>query len=403
MPAADQGNMKGNTFGSLTREPRSGEKKPGLYLHIPFCRSKCSYCSFISYPCAGVPPEDYLKALLLQIERMAEDEWVRPRTFETLFIGGGTPTIYRAEQLDRLIGTTLAAYRFVPSPEITVESNPNTVNLSILQTLRAAGVNRLSIGVQSFSDDLLRAIGRTHSAGQAREAFRTARRAGFDNINLDLMFGLPGQTVRDFEASLQQALALGPEHLALYELMLEEGSLLTQKVQQGQVTLPSEDESADMSSLAEGLLPAAGYERYEVSNFAGPGRECRHNINYWENGDYLGLGAGAVSCLSGLRIRNLEEVEGFVRRMNQGEWPYLEGECLSLESRFRETVILGLRMTRGVSLSGLEERFALTPEGYYGKTIQNLQAAGLLEITDQVMRLTSRGFPLANQVLAQLV
>lgn len=385
------------------RVPQSGEQNPGLYLHIPFCRSKCAYCSFTSYPCAGEPPAEYLAALLQQAKMMARDAWTRGRTFETLFVGGGTPTIYNSRKLALLIEECLAGYAFVPRPEVTVETNPNTVNVSNLGDLRAAGVSRLSIGVQSFSDALLKGIGRTHSAGEAKEAFRAARRAGFENINLDLIFGLPGQTLRDLETTLQEALALEPEHLAIYELMLEEGSLLTGKVRQGEVILPAEDEVADMSVLAGDMLAAAGYGHYEISNFSRPGLACRHNINYWENGAYLGLGAGAVSCLSGLRLKNVEDAGRFVRLVNQGIHPFLEGEFLGFAPRFRETVIMGLRMARGVSLSSLAERFALTPEAYYDNTLEKLKAAGLVEVADGCVRLTAYGFPLANQVLAELV
>ncbi len=403
MCAAAQRYMKGTFSATLEKVPQSGEHNPGLYLHIPFCRSKCDYCSFVSYPCAGEPPPEYIAALRQQAKMMAGDAWTRGRTFETLFVGGGTPTIYDSGKLAMLIEECLSGYAFVSRPEVTVETNPNTVNASNLGDLRAAGVNRLSIGVQSFSEALLKAIGRTHSAGEAKEAFQAARRAGFENINLDLIFGLPGQTIRDLESTLRAALALGPEHLALYELMLEEGSSLTRKVQQGEVVLPSDDEVADMALLAVDMLAATGYEHYEISNFSRPGLACRHNINYWENGAYLGLGAGAVSCLSGLRIKNVEDADRFVRLVNQGINPFLEGEFLGLEQRFRETVIMGLRMARGVSLSELWERFVLTPEDYYGPTLERLKAAGLVEVAGGFMRLTAAGFPLANQVLTALV
>lgn len=395
--------MKENSPAALQKMPQSGEHDPGLYLHIPFCRSKCAYCSFTSYPCAGEAPDDYLAALRQQAKMMAGEEWTCGQTFATLFAGGGTPTIYDSRKLARLMEECLTDFAFVSRPEVTVETNPNTVSFSNLGDLRSAGVNRLSIGVQTFSNALLKAIGRTHSAKEAKDAFQAARRAGFENINLDLIFGLPGQTLHDLESTLREALALEPEHLALYELMLEEGSSLTGKVRQGEVILPSDDEVADMALLAVEMLAAAGYEHYEISNFSRPGLACRHNINYWENGAYLGLGAGAVSCLSGLRIKNVEDADQYVGLVNQGRHPFLDGEFLCIEQRFRETVIMGLRMARGVSLVGLAERFALTPEDYYGTTLVKLKAAGLVEFTDGFMRLTASGFPLANQVLTELV
>lgn len=403
MFAFNERDMKNSVFAQMERTPESGEKNPGLYLHIPFCRRKCAYCSFVSYPCVGDPPDDYLAAVMQQLEDMAGKDWSRQRTFESFFIGGGTPTIYESRKLARLIRDCLSSFQFVDDPEVSVETNPNTVDRVILDALHGVGVNRLSIGVQTFSDCLLQAIGRTHSARQAEDAFRVARQVGFDNINLDLIFGLPGQTTRDFKLTLKKALELAPEHMALYELMLEEGSLLTRKVQDGEVDLPSEDEVADMADMAYEMLAAAGYSRYEISNFSQPGRECRHNIIYWENGSYLGLGAGAVSCMSGVRLKNIEDPKQFISLVNEGRPPYLEGESLSLEQRFRETVIMGLRMIRGVSLAELENRFALTPEKYYGKTLQELMGASLIECKDGFLRLTVHGLSVANQILAQLV
>lgn len=381
--------------------PASGEEPPGLYLHIPFCKSRCAYCSFNSHACQS-PPAAYLAALTSQIRHWAGQQWCRERTFITLFVGGGTPTIY-GEELAALIRLCLKSFTFAEEPEVTVEANPNTVNEQALTDLRRAGVNRLSLGVQAFSDRLLGALGRSHTKAEADAAIKAARRAGFASINLDLMYGLPGQSSADWQESLSQALACGPEHLACYELTIEEETPFARLVERGELILPEEEEVLAMAELTHDLLAQAGLPRYEISNYAAPGNQCRHNRNYWRNGSYLGLGAGAVSSLSGFRFSTVEEPELFAALVHKGELPLDEGECLPLAARFRESVVMGLRMTEGVSLARLQRRFGLTPAGYYGKMLEELQQQGLVEVCHDRLRLSEAGLPLANQVLARLV
>jgi len=382
--------------------PASGEEPPGLYLHIPFCKSRCAYCSFNSYACQS-PPAAYLAALSSQIRYWGGQQWCRERTFTTLFVGGGTPTIYGGSELAALVRLCLESFNFAEDAEITVEANPNTVNEQALAELRRAGVNRLSLGVQAFSDRLLAGLGRSHTVIEADAAIKAARRAGFANINLDLMYGLPGQSAADWQDSLTQALAHAPEHLACYELTIEEGTPFSRLVDKGELTLPDEEEALAMAALTHALLAQAGLERYEISNYARPGRECRHNLNYWRNGAYLGLGAGAVSCLSGFRFGTAQEPEVFAGLVEAGELPLAEGECLPLEARFRESVVMGLRMIQGVSFDRLHRQFGLTPPGYYGKILENLQQQGLIAVSQDSLRLTKAGLPVANQVLARLV
>ena len=290
--------------------PGSGEEPPGLYLHIPFCKSRCAYCSFNSYACQS-PPAAYLAALSSQIRRWADQQWCRERSFATLFIGGGTPTIYDGSELAALVDLCRTSFNFTEDAEITVEANPNTVSEQALAELRRAGVNRLSLGVQAFSDRLLAGLGRSHTMAEADAAIKAARRAGFTNINLDLMYGLPGQSAANWQDSLVQALAHAPEHLACYELTIEEGTPFARLVDKGELILPDEEEALTMAECTHVLLAQAGLQRYEISNYAAPGRECRHNLNYWQNGAYLGLGAGAVSCLSGFRFSTVQEPEEF--------------------------------------------------------------------------------------------
>lgn len=383
--------------------PDTGEQSPGLYIHIPFCRSKCAYCSFISYPCAGQAPEEYLNALRQQASVMAEHPWVQKRTFASLFIGGGTPTIYDRRLLSGLITTCLSLFNFVGQPEVTVETNPNTISFEKLVALKYGGVNRLSIGVQSFSDNVLQAIGRSHSAAEAHNAIRMAREVGFDNINLDFIYGLPSQTLGDWKQSLDTALSYGPEHLALYELMIEEGTPFAERERKGELQRPSEGTVVKMATIAQEKLKKSGYMRYEISNFCKPRKQCVHNINYWENGSYLGLGAAAVSTLSGLRIKNVADPHTYISLVTEASPPFFDAECLSLEARFRETIIMGLRMLLGVSLDSLQERFGLMPQEYYGEVLDDLLHQKLVKIKDNKLRLTQKGLPVANQVLARLV
>lgn len=382
--------------------PESGETSPGLYIHIPFCKSKCSYCSFNSVPCSA-PPAGYLAALRRQARFFAAQPWCRQRTFASIFIGGGTPTIYDGADLAALVAECRSLFDFAGDAEVSVECNPNTVTAGSLACLRRAGVNRLSIGIQAFSDTLLQEIGRTHSVAQAHRAVALAREAGFGNLNLDLMYGLPGQDVELWSEGLRLALDHSPEHLALYELTIEEETPFFRMARDGILALPKEEEVAAMEEGARNLLAAAGYSRYEISNYARPGFACRHNINYWQNGSYVGLGAGAVSCLSGVRLRNVDEPGLFTRLIEAGREPYGEAECLPLEARFRETVIMGLRLLVGVSLSGLQQRFGLTVQDYYGMILQDLFRQDLVELGDDFLRLTTKGLPVANQVLARLV
>ncbi|MCJ7602717.1 MAG: radical SAM family heme chaperone HemW, partial [Desulfobulbaceae bacterium] len=292
---------------------------------------------------------------------------------------------------------------FCRDPEITVESNPNSLSSAKLQAMSEAGVNRLSIGVQSFSPSQLERLGRSHTVQDACLAFAMARNAGFGNINLDLMYGLPGQTAKEWRQTLEAALSLAPEHFSLYELMVEEKTPLAALVAGGQYQLPTEDQVADMEAETTELLSCRSYERYEISNYAKPGFICRHNINYWQNRSWLALGAGAVGSLSGTKVTNVADPRVYARRINSNQEPYSEIECLSRPAHFRETMIMGLRMLAGISIQDMEERFHLSPVDYYGKTLQTLLAQGLVVLDNGFLRLSDSALPVANQVLAQLV
>jgi oxygen-independent coproporphyrinogen-3 oxidase len=383
--------------------PGHSAESAAIYLHIPFCRTKCLYCSFNSHAGREDLIAAYCQALHREIKVMADHPWCRGRSFFSLYIGGGTPTICPGAQLAELIGNCLASFRFSADPEITVEANPNSLSAEKLSALRAAGVNRLSIGVQSFVPEDLVRLGRSHTAQDALQAMALARSAGFANINLDLMYGLPGQTTADWRQTLATAAGLNPEHLSLYELMIEEKTPFAALLARGEISLPLEDEVADMEEITAARLVERGYRRYEISNYAREGYQCRHNINYWQNRSWLGLGAGATGSLSGTRVTNVADPLDYVQRMTSNHEPYSSMECLCRQALFRETMIMGLRMLAGVSISELEQRFAISPLDYYGAALRNLLTQGLLVHEKGLLRLSEAALPIANQVLTQLV
>ena len=379
-------------------------ESPGsIYIHIPFCQSKCAYCAFNSYPAHHFDINSYLAALEKEIAAMANHPLIRQKKFFSLFIGGGTPTIYSGRQLGRLIRSCRKLYHVTERPEISVETNPNQISLETLNNLKEAGVNRLSIGIQSFADPLLKKLGRTHTAEEGLKAIDLARKAGFENINLDLMYGLPGQDVRDWQQTLETALATDPEHLAIYELMVEKNTAFANLAAANKLELPHEDTIVHMEKLTLQFLQSADFIRYEIANYARPGYECQHNINYWTNGTYLGLGAGAVSCLDNMRITHVPDPDQYRLLITNDKSPFAEAECLCRDARFRETVIMGLRMTGGIDMADIESRFGLTPSDYYGPIFKKFIDRDLLEISGNQLRLTERSLPVANQVLSELV
>lgn len=376
----------------------------GLYLHVPFCLRKCPYCSFFSVAGNEALQTEYVRAVEGQLQRVIEHDWSEDKKVATIFIGGGTPTILKPELLSGLLAQFHHRFSMVTGEvETSVEVNPATVNFSDLVHLRKEGYNRISIGAQSFSDIELQEIGRPHSVSDAIKTITDTRKAGFLNLNIDLMYGLPGQTVASWTKTLHMAMDQRPDHLAIYELTIEEGTTFEFQQRQGKLRLPSEDEVMDMMSVTEDIVSSAGFTRYEISNYALPGRECQHNINYWRNGWYVGLGPGAVSCLAGRRFKTIEDIGEYCRKIASGEEWWIDIEELDREARFRETVVMGLRMTEGVSMAGLNKRFGLDVLDYYRTVLSGLEQQNLIEIQGDRLQLTPTGMNLANQVMAQLV
>ena len=377
-----------------------------LYLHFPFCFRKCSYCDFNSHVPGAGERELYLRALRREIEGRAGV--AEGLTVETVYFGGGTPTLYGVEELGGVLESLCESFTFagegghagppVQGIEVTCEANPGTVDEVYLRGLREAGVNRVSLGVQSFREEELRLLGRIHSADEARAAVAAAREAGFANLSLDLIAGLPGQTVGDWEYSLHEAVALGPEHLSCYGLSLPPGTPLAAAVERCELEPLDEETSAAMWECTDEVLTSAGYEHYEVSNFAKPGYQCRHNLTYWRNRAYLGFGVSAAGYWEGCRSVNVAEVAEYARRLEAGEPVVAEQECLALEGRLGETIMLGLRVAEGVEVARLREEFGEELLGPLAKIAREMEATGLLEVMAERWRPTRRGMMLGNRL-----
>jgi oxygen-independent coproporphyrinogen-3 oxidase len=390
-----------------------------LYLHIPFCHVKCHYCDFTSY--AGVLRlrEPFVAALRDEIAfagtqaRGAQGKKARCRT---IFLGGGTPSLLSAEQVAALLAAAREAFDVDADAEVSLEANPGALEYDHLDELRALGVNRLSMGAQSFDAGLLRWMGRIHSPEDVERALLVARAAGFENINLDFMYALPGQSLATWAATLERALALEPDHLSLYSLIVEEHTPLHRWVSEGKTASPDDDLAADMYEHARRRLRDAGYEQYEISNWARRGRECRHNLTYWHNLPYIGLGAGAHSWFAGRRFMEAkslreysERVQAGVARVDSGADPRLpaaaivEEEMIPRELEMAETVMLGLRLIAGVAEADFQERYGQSLDSVFAERLRDVRAAGLVETVDGRLRLTEHGLLLGNEVFAALL
>jgi oxygen-independent coproporphyrinogen-3 oxidase len=372
-----------------------------LYVHIPFCVRKCHYCGFYSTTQVNLQSDEYLDALRLETAgyRQAFDH----RVFETVYIGGGTPTVLSSEQLNTLISTIREHFHVSRDAEWTIEANPNTVFLHQFSELRESGINRLSLGVQSFNDGVLQTLGRLHSAESAAKAFWQARSSGFSNIGVDLMYGVPGQTADAWSETLDIALSLEPEHVSAYSLSIDEGSRFMKEAVDGRFVLPGDEQTAAMYEFAVENLSRAGYDRYEISNFCRPGFACRHNLNYWQRGEYLGLGPSAWSFISGRRYRTVADVRTYAERLNTGLTVVEDEEKVDLRQAANETIMLGLRTAGGLDLEGISREFGAGILLQLEKNAAPLKQDGLLEGSIGRLRLTERGFLLANEALARLV
>ncbi len=380
-----------------------------LYVHIPFCRAKCAYCDFNSYGGQELLIPAYVDALLREASLWSETG--RVGRVDTLYFGGGTPSLLPVDEMKRLMDGLRRRFNLADAAEVSMEANPESVDLPRLQAVRDLGVNRLSLGIQSFDDGELRLLGRIHDAARAEEAYRDARRAAFDSVSLDLIFGLPGQSPPQWQATLEKAIALSPDHLSLYALTIEDDTPLARRIERGECDEPDPDVQADIYTWSSRFAATAGYEQYEISNWARAGHRCRHNLTYWHCEPYLGLGAGAHSYLGGYRFANerqpkkyIEAVLGYQGALPSAIPPWVESSEESNQAReLSDAVILGLRLTEGVALQAMRDRFGVDLMERYGDEIGELEGLGLLESVNERIRLTARGRLLGNEAFQRFL
>lgn len=423
----------------MKTEISTGKKPLGVYLHIPFCVRKCLYCDFLSAPASEERIEYYVNLLLREMQASADIGQLQDYEAATVYMGGGTPSLLSARQLDKILCKLSAVLPFRADAEISMEMNPGTVSKKQLADIKSIGINRLSIGVQSFQDRELLALGRIHREEEVYRLWEWTGQFGFQNRNFDLMSGIPGQTEESFRATLDRAVSLEPEHLSVYSLIVEEGTPFYDRYPDGAV---DEETDRQLYALTKAFLRAHGYERYEISNYAREGYACRHNLTYWMRGDYLGFGLGAASLMKETRFRNAADmalygeeiaareacaaeitrrrgetgVSGIVRQ--QGEtagrraagqteacptFPYAEREELSVEERMAETMFLGLRMTQGVSERAFRGQFGYAMQEIYGNVLQKHLQNGLLVYQNGFYSLTERGLDVSNYVMADFL
>ncbi len=405
------------------------DRMVGIYVHIPFCRTRCGYCDFNTYSGLEQLIPEYTRALLSELESWKSASL----TATSLYLGGGTPSLLPYEYMQLILKGVHTSFNIRKDAEITLEVNPGssfiknylssplikgrgikgerkvkTLNTGTLfkrylRNIKGLGVNRLSLGVQSFDDRLLRILGRIHNASEARETYIMAREVGFDNINLDLMYGLPTQTLKQWQDSLEEALELEPEHLSLYALTLEESTPLYTDIRGNKTFAPDSDMAADMYSTAEERLEDAGYNHYEISNWARPERESKHNLNYWHNGPYLGIGAGAHSYLNRERFWNAAQPQEYIRQVREKGLAVAGKELISPDIEKADYIILGLRLSGGLDLLEFKIRYDTDISQLYGDEMSFLKETGLLEELNGTLRLTSKGRLLGNEVFQRFL
>ncbi len=376
-----------------------------LYIHIPFCARKCLYCDFLSGTASEMSRHGYVEQLLLEIER--ESDCYQGYGIVSIFLGGGTPSILKAEDIAAILACVRRCFDVMPGAEITIEANPGTLNQEKLETYRDCGINRISLGLQSADNQELKTLGRIHTFEEFLKTYQRVRLAGFDNVNVDLMSALPGQTLASWKNTLRQVLMLKPEHISAYSLMIEEGTPFYGTYHDHPELLPSEDEERKIYYATRDILREHGFTRYEISNYALPGYECRHNIGYWTGVEYLGLGLGASSYIQGFRFRNEPDLDAYRKinmRADEADWRlYQDITELSEKDRIEEFMILGLRMMKGVSGSEFLARFGQNMWNVYGRQLKNLQENGLIVVESPYVRLSDFGIDISNYVLSEFL
>ena len=371
----------------------------GIYIHIPFCKQRCSYCAFYSTTLYNIR-ERYVNALCKEITMRKEYAGGVP--IETIYLGGGTPSTLSMEQLKRICDTVYAAYQVSPVPEVTIECNPDDLTPDFLAQLKQLPFNRISMGVQSFNDTQLKRLGRRHDAAKARQAVANARAAGYRNISIDLIFALPGSTIDEWEHDLESAIALRPDHLSAYNLTYEEGTPMHRALERGDFTELSEEENIAQFQMLISRLKKAGYRHYEISNFALPGRESRHNSSYWNDTPYIGCGAAAHSYNGTSRQWNIADIQEYIKGIENGN-PVFEIEELTEEERYNDTILTRLRTAEGIPLEWMKKKFGKRLNDYMQSAAEKEIAFGNLKAENGHLSLTEKGIFISDAVIRELI
>ncbi len=362
--------------------------KVGIYIHIPFCKKKCNYCGFYSHQASGSEIDEYISLLMAEIEQKGKLYGAKKEA-DTIFIGGGTPSVLRPEQIKEIFNTLNKTFNISKGAEITIEVNPNSISEEKLETYKACKINRLSIGAQSFNDNLLKTLGRLHKRSDIKKAFTLARGQGFNNINIDLMFGIPNQTIKDWKEALNRAIKLNPEHISCYSLQIEENTPFYEEYKYDRLSIPQNDITEQMYMLAIESLHDAGYIQYEISNFAKKGMECRHNLKYWQMADFIGIGESACGYIDGYRYENYK-----------GSDKESKNEAMSI------FCFTALRLTKGLDTAEFEERFGISiydafPE--INEVITQYGDRGYIVVDNNFIKLTTQGFLHSNEIMCEFV
>ncbi len=385
----------------------------GIYIHIPFCAQKCKYCDFVSYACKQNMWKPYIQWLLEEIKQVGEGNAFDAKEgldakicVKTIYIGGGTPSILPPEDIQDIMKTVYNYLEVDTDAEITIEVNPGTVTEEKLQCYRKAGINRISIGIQAMQPHLLQMLGRIHTKEQAIQTYTWARKAGFENCNVDMMLGLPQQTMEDIQETVKEIIALAPDHVSMYSLIVEEGTTLEKEIEQGKLVLPTEELERNMYWKVKELLEEAGYVHYEISNFAKPGKQSKHNVDCWNQKEYIGFGVGAHSYTNGIRYSNIDSVEDYIANYEAGKWQdnLIFHEKQNKQSMQKEYMLLGFRKLDGISISEFKRKFVDNPCYVFRKELDKLCREELVVIEDEdTIKLTKKGLDLANLVFEEFV
>ncbi len=377
------------------------DKSIGLYIHIPFCRSKCYYCDFNSFEGMDDYVKPYFEALKCEMELYREK--LKEYTVSTIYIGGGTPSFVDTHYIYEAINLCHSIYTVQKGAEISIETNPGTLSFDKLFSYRAVGINRLSMGLQAWQNRLLKSLGRIHSVEEFTENFNLARRAGFKNINLDLIFGLPDQSINDWQTTLDNVIRHNPEHISCYSLKIEEGTVFGERYESGKLIPADEEMDREMYYHAVDKLERHGYRQYEISNFARSGFECKHNLIYWNIGKYVGVGAGAHSYFGDTRFNNPYSLTGYIDSLSKGSIPAENVQMIDRNESIKEFIILGLRLVDGINACEFQRRFGEDMQKLFDKQFKSLLSRELIEIDGDYIKLSPSGMDLANQVFMEFI